>query len=329
MNIAIVGATGLVGRKMIQVLEERAFPLSELIPVASDRSEGAEIEAFGKLLKVTTPINALEKGVDIALFSAGASVSEYWAPIFAEKGCRVIDNSSFWRMDSSVKLIVPEVNRSVLTKSDMIIANPNCSTIQMVTALNKLNETLKLKQIIVSTYQSVSGSGIKGIEQLSAEREERESLYEKAYKYKIDLNVIPQIDSFTHNGFTKEEMKMINETHKIFNDNSIRISPTTVRVPVMGGHSESVYAVFQNHFSMEQVFSILKNTPGVELIEEGEEISYPMPLYCSESDSVFIGRVRRDLYCKNALNMWIVADNLRKGAATNAVQIAELILTLH
>lgn len=332
MRVAVAGATGLVGRKMASVLEERNFPVTEFIPVASERSAGSYVQFKGKNWKVLTPSQALELKPQIALFSAGATVSGDWAPIFANHGCHVIDNSSRWRMDKDVKLVVPEVNGTIVCKTDMLIANPNCSTIQMVAALNLLHKQFRLKRIVVSTYQSVTGSGTKGINQLQKERDQSygintsESAGEEAYKSPIDLNVIPQIDIFTENGYTKEEMKMINETRKIFQDDTISISATTVRVPVKGGHSESINAEFYKSFTMDHVLSLLKETPGTILTDNSEIPPYPMPLFAFDKDEVFVGRVRPDLDNPKAINMWVVADNLRKGAATNAVQIAELLL---
>ncbi len=327
MKIAVVGATGLVGTKMREVLQEQNFPVTEFIPVASSKSAGKKIEYAGKEWTVKTPEEAIAMKPQIALFSAGSDISGEWAPKFAAAGCRVVDNSSRWRMDPSVKLIVPEINGDTLTKEDMIIANPNCSTIQMVVALNLLHREYKLKRVIVSTYQSVTGSGVKGINQLREERGVRViGGGDKAYAHPIDMNLIPQIDLFTENGYTKEEMKMVNETRKIFADNTIAISATTVRVPVEGGHSESVNAEFEREFTMEDIFAILRKTPGTIFIESSDNPPYPMPLYAYGKDEVFVGRVREDLSCKMALNMWVVADNLRKGAATNAVQIAQLLL---
>jgi len=332
MKVAIVGATGLVGRKIAQILKERNFPITELIPVASQTSAGQIIEWKGKNYTVVTPQKAIEMRPNIALFSAGSEVSSEWAPKFAAIGCRVIDNSSCWRTTPSIKLIVPEVNGHIIEQSDMIIANPNCSTIQMVVALNLLHKEFRLKRIVVSTYQSVTGSGQKGIAQLNQERKTavqgraNSELQQKAYDWPIDLNVIPQIDSFLENGYTKEEMKMVNETHKIFSDLSIALSVTTVRVPVTGGHSESINAQFHKNFTIEEIISILHKTPGTTIITNEQNPPYPMPLYALDRDHVFIGRVRKDIFCPNTINMWVVADNLRKGAATNAVQIAELYL---
>ena len=324
MRVAVIGATGLVGRKMIEVLLERNFPVSQLIPAASESSAGKEILFKGKTVRVVTLKQALALRPQIALFSAGASVSQEWAPKFAAAGCKVIDNSSFWRMDPSVKLIVPEVNGNILDANDMIIANPNCSTIQMVVALNLLHEKYILKRIVVSTYQSVTGSGQRGIAQLGREREGKpQGSAVHAYKYPIDKNLIPQIDSFLENGYTKEEMKMINETQKIFDNKSIGVTATTVRVPVEGGHSESVNAIFQRSFNMEDVFETIRNSPGVILEDDIQKQAYPMPLFAYGKNEVFVGRVRKDFSAENGINLWIVADNLRKGAATNAVQIAE------
>ena len=324
MRVAVIGATGLVGRKIIEVLLERNFPVSQLIPAASESSAGKEILFKGKTVRVVTLKQALALRPQIALFSAGASVSQEWAPKFAAAGCKVIDNSSFWRMDPSVKLIVPEVNGNILDANDMIIANPNCSTIQMVVALNLLHEKYILKRIVVSTYQSVTGSGQRGIAQLGREREGKpQGSAVPAYKYPIDKNLIPQIDSFLENGYTKEEMKMINETQKIFDNKSIGVTATTVRVPVEGGHSESVNAIFQRSFNMEDVFETIRNSPGVILEDDIQKQAYPMPLFAYGKNEVFVGRVRKDFSAENGINLWIVADNLRKGAATNAVQIAE------
>lgn len=324
MRVAVIGATGLVGRKMIEVLLERNFPVSQLIPAASESSAGKEILFKGETVRVVTLKQALALRPQIALFSAGASVSQEWAPKFAAAGCKVIDNSSFWRMDPSVKLIVPEVNGNILDANDMIIANPNCSTIQMVVALNLLHEKYILKRIVVSTYQSVTGSGQRGIAQLGREREGKpQGSAVPAYKYPIDKNLIPQIDSFLENGYTKEEMKMINETQKIFDNKSIGVTATTVRVPVEGGHSESVNAIFERSFNMEDVFETIRNSPGVILEDDIQKQAYPMPLFAYGKDEVFVGRVRKDFSAENGINLWIVADNLRKGAATNAVQIAE------
>jgi aspartate-semialdehyde dehydrogenase len=327
MKIAVIGATGVVGRKILEVMQEREFPASLLIPAASARSAGETITWRGRQTEVMTIKQALDKKPDIALFSAGSEVSGTWAPLFASQGCKVIDNSSRWRTTEGIKLIVPEVNGNILRPEDMIIANPNCSTIQMVVALNLLHRTFKIKRIVVSTYQSVSGSGHKGISQLTQERNNQQiSPEDKAYEWPIDLNVIPQIGDPSTNGYTSEEMKMVNETQKIFDDYNIMVSPTTVRVPVTGGHSESINAEFHRDFEIEEVTELILRTPGVKLISDHDKPSCPMPLYCKEHDSVFAGRIRKDLSNPRALNMWVVADNLRKGAATNAVQIAQLLL---
>lgn len=324
MKIAVVGATGLVGTKMLEVLEERNFPLTDLIPVASEKSVGKEITFKGKQYKVHSMADAIAAKPQIALFSAGGSTSLEWAPKFAEAGITVIDNSSAWRMDDSKKLVVPEINSCQLSISDKIIANPNCSTIQMVVVLNPLHKKYKIKRVVVSTYQSVTGTGVKAVNQLMNERAGIEG--EMAYNYKIDLNVIPQIDVFTDNGYTKEEMKMVNETKKIMGDDSIRLTATTVRIPVIGGHSESINIEFENDFDIKDIFEMMINTKGVVLQDDVKNQVYPMPINAHNKDEVFVGRIRRDESQPNTLNMWIVSDNLRKGAATNAVQIAEYLL---
>jgi aspartate-semialdehyde dehydrogenase len=323
MKVAVVGATGLVGTKMIQVLEERNFPVTELIPVASEKSVGKEVSFKGKKYKVVNMQTAIDMKPSIALFSAGGSTSLEWAPAFAAAGITVIDNSSAWRMDPTKKLVVPEINATELSKEDKIIANPNCSTIQMVVALNPLHIKYKVKRVVVSTYQSVTGTGVKAVTQLMNERVGVEG--EMAYPYKIDLNVIPQIDVFTENDYTKEEMKMVNETKKIM-DNSIRVTATTVRIPVMGGHSESVNVEFEHEFDMNDVKELLKSGPGLILVDDVKNKKYPMPMDAHDKDEVFVGRLRRDETQPKTLNMWIVADNLRKGAATNAIQIAEYLV---
>jgi aspartate-semialdehyde dehydrogenase len=325
MKIAVVGATGLVGTVMLKVLEERNFPLTELIPVASEKSVGKEITFKGKQFKVVNIDTAIAMKPDIALFSAGGSTSLAHAPRFAEAGTTVIDNSSAWRMDPSKKLIVPEVNAYELSIDDKIIANPNCSTIQMVVALKPLHDKYRIKRVVVSTYQSVTGTGVKAVEQMM---NERNGIMDgpMAYPYQIDLNVIPQIDVFQENGYTKEEMKMILETRKIMGDDSIRVTATTVRIPVMGGHSESVNVEFENDFDVAEVKSLLEKTEGIIVVDDIANLKYPMPKDAHEKDEVFVGRIRRDESLPNTLNMWIVADNLRKGAATNAVQIAEFLL---
>mgnify|MGYP000727153178 CR=1 FL=1 len=324
MKIAVVGATGLVGTKMLEVLAERNFPLTDLILVASEKSVGKELEYNGKKYKICSMDDAIAAKPQIALFSAGGSTSIEWAPKFAEAGITVIDNSSAWRMDDSKKLIVPEINAQELKTTDKIIANPNCSTIQMVVALNPLHKKYKIKRIVVSTYQSVTGTGVKAVNQLMNERAGIEG--EMAYTYKIDLNVIPQIDVFTENGYTKEEMKLVNETKKIMSDDSIRVTATAVRIPVMGGHSESVNIEFENEFDLNDIFEIMKNTNGIVLQDDIANQLYPMPLTAHDKDAVFVGRIRRDESQPKTLNMWIVSDNLRKGAATNAVQIAEYLI---
>ncbi len=324
MKIAVVGATGLVGTKMLEVLSERNFPLTDLILVASEKSVGKEIKYKNKSYKVVSMQDAINLKPQIALFSAGGNTSLEWAPKFVEAGITVIDNSSAWRMDETKKLVVPEINAHTLLKTDKIIANPNCSTIQMVVALNPLHKKYKIKRVVVSTYQSVTGTGVKAVEQLMNERAGIAG--EMAYKYKIDLNVIPQIDVFTDNGYTKEEMKMVNETKKIMGDNNIKLTATTVRIPVMGGHSESVNIEFENEFDIKDIFEIMKTTEGIVLEDDIKNAIYPMPMNAHNKDAVFVGRIRRDESQNKTLNMWIVSDNLRKGAATNAVQIAEYLV---
>ncbi len=324
MKIAVVGATGLVGTKILEVLEERNFPVSELIPVASENSVGKSIVFKGKPYPVVGMTTAISMKPDIALFSAGGNTSLEWAPKFAEVGTTVIDNSSAWRMDPNKKLVVPEVNANVLSKTDKIIANPNCSTIQMVVVLKPLHDKYRIKRVVVSTYQSVTGTGKKAVDQLMNERAGISG--EKAYAYQIDLNLLPHIDVFTENGYTKEEMKMVNETKKILGDDSVLVSATAVRVPVIGGHSESVNIEFENPFTTDEVVSILKNSPGIVVQNNSFELEYPMPINAHNKDDVFVGRIRRDETRANTLNCWIVSDNLRKGAATNAVQIAEYLL---
>ncbi|MBK0383192.1 aspartate-semialdehyde dehydrogenase [Pedobacter sp. SD-b] len=324
MKVAVVGATGLVGTVMLKVLAERNFPVTELIPVASAKSKGKEIDFKGKKYKVVTVDEAIAMKPDVALFSAGGSTSTEQAPKFAAVGTTVIDNSSAWRMDPTKKLVVPEVNADVLTAEDKIIANPNCSTIQMVVALKPLHDEYKIKRVVVSTYQSVTGTGVKAVDQLMNERKGIKG--EMAYAYPIDLNVIPQIDVFQANGYTKEEMKMILETKKIMGDESIRVTATTVRIPVMGGHSEALNIEFEKDFDLAKVRELLAATSGVIVVDDPSNAKYPMPMDAHEKDEVFVGRIRRDESQVNTLNMWCVADNLRKGAATNAVQIAEYLL---
>jgi len=324
MKIAVVGATGLVGTKMLQVLAERNFPVTELIPVASEKSVGKEVEFKGAKYKVVSMTDAIAAKPAVAIFSAGGGTSLEWAPKFAAAGITVIDNSSAWRMDPSKPLIVPEINADVLTARDKIIANPNCSTIQMVVALNPLHKKYGIKRIVVSTYQSVTGTGVKAVTQLMNERNGIAG--ERAYKYPIDLNAIPQIDVFLDNGYTKEEMKMVNETKKILRDDSIRVTATTVRIPVVGGHSEAVNVEFEKDFDLNDMRSLLQSSPGVVVVDDPANQLYPMPMDAYEKDEVFVGRLRRDETQPNTLNMWVVSDNLRKGAATNAVQIAEYLL---
>jgi aspartate-semialdehyde dehydrogenase len=324
MKIAVVGATGLVGSKMLQILEERNFPVTELLPVASEKSIGKEVEFKGKKYKVVSAQEAIAAKPQLALFSAGGSTSLNLAPQFAAAGITVIDNSSAWRMDPDKKLIVPEVNAHVLSQEDKIIANPNCSTIQMVVVLKPLHEKYKIKRVVVSTYQSVTGTGVKAVTQLMNERGNVQG--DMAYKYRIDMNAIPHIDVFLDNGYTKEEMKMVNETKKIMGDDSIKVTATCVRIPVMGGHSESVNIEFENDFDLDEVKELLSNSSGVVVQDDVNNFVYPMPLTAHEKDESFVGRIRRDETQPNTLNCWIVSDNLRKGAATNAVQIAEYLL---
>jgi aspartate-semialdehyde dehydrogenase len=324
MKVAVVGATGLVGTKMLEVLAERNFPVTTLIPVASERSIGKEVAFKGKKYKIVSAIDAIAAKPDVALFSAGGGTSLEWAPKFAAAGITVIDNSSAWRMDPTKKLVVPELNADALTAADKIIANPNCSTIQMVVALNPLHKRYTVQRIVVSTYQSVTGTGVKAVTQLMNERKGIQG--EMAYKYPIDMNAIPQIDVFLDNGYTKEEMKLVNETKKIMRDDSIRITATTVRIPVMGGHSESVNIEFEKEFDLEEVRDLLGKAPGVVVVDDPANQRYPMPKDAHERDEVFVGRLRRDETQPRTLNMWVVSDNLRKGAATNAVQIAEYLL---
>jgi aspartate-semialdehyde dehydrogenase len=324
MRVAVVGATGMVGEVMLQVLAERNFPVTELIPVASEKSVGKEIEWKGSKYKVVGLETAVAMRPDIALFSAGGETSLAWAPKFAEAGTTVIDNSSAWRMDATKKLIVPEINASQLTKDDKIIANPNCSTIQMVLVLAPLHAKYKIKRVIVSTYQSITGTGVKAVQQLENEYVGVQG--EMAYKYPIHRNAIPQCDSFEANGYTKEEMKLVKETKKILSDNSIAVTATAVRVPIVGGHSEAVNIEFENDYEVNDIRSILQQTDGVVVQDDLDAFSYPMPLFAQGKDAVFVGRIRRDESQANSLNMWIVSDNLRKGAATNTIQIAEYLV---
>lgn len=324
MKIAIVGATGLVGSVMLKVLEERNFPMDELLLVASERSVGKEILFKNQLIKVISIPEAITQKPDIALFSAGGSVSLEWAPKFAQAGTTVIDNSSAWRMDLDKKLIVPEINANQLTKTDKIIANPNCSTIQMVMALAPLHKKYKMKRVVVSTYQSVSGTGVKAVEQL--ENEIAGIKGEMAYPYPIAKNAIPHCDVFEETGYTKEEMKLVRETQKILDDMTIAVTATAVRIPTAGGHSESVNIEFKNDFNLTDVRRLLSETDGVVVQDNTDVNNYPMPMYAHGKDDVFVGRIRRDMSQPNSLNMWIVSDNLRKGAATNTVQIAEYLV---
>ena len=324
MKIAVVGATGLVGTKILQILEERNFPLTELIPVATEKSIGQKVKYKGNEYLVLGMQTAISMKPDIALFSAGGSTSLEWAPRFAEVGTTVIDNSSAWRMDPNKKLIVPEVNANALTAKDKIIANPNCSAIQMVLVLKPLHLKYKIKRVVVSTYQSVTGTGKKAVDQLMNERNGISG--PMAYAYPIDLNLIPQIDVFTDNDYTKEEMKMVNETKKIMSDDNIKVTATAVRVPVMGGHSESVNIEFEHEFDLKELVHLLENSQGIVVQNNVANFEYPMPLNAHNKDAVFVGRIRRDESQANTLNCWIVSDNLRKGAATNAVQIAEYLI---
>lgn len=323
MKVAVVGATGMVGNVMLQVLEERNFPVTELIPVASEKSIGQTIVFKGKEYKVIGLAQAVSLKPDIALFSAGGSISTEWAPKFAQVGTIVVDNSSAWRMDPTKKLVIPEINADVLTKEDKIIANPNCSTIQMLVALSPLRK-YGIKRIIVSTYQSITGTGVKAVKQL--ENEYRNEKGEMAYHYPIHRNAIPHCDVFEPNGYTKEEMKLVRETKKIFGDDTIRVTATAVRIPVVGGHSESVNVEFEQNFDLTEVRKILSKAPGITLQDNTDTNTYPMPIYAQGKDDVFVGRIRRDESAPNSLNMWVVADNLRKGAATNTIQIAETLI---
>lgn len=325
MKIAVVGSTGLVGTKMLQVLAERNFPLTELIPVASERSVGKKIEFRGKEHTILGMEEGIRARPSIALFSCGGGTSLEWAPKFAEAGITVIDNSSAWRMDPGKPLVVPEINADVLTPEDRIIANPNCSTIQMVLTLNPLHKKYQVRRIVVSTYQSVTGTGVKAVTQLINERNGVAG--ERAYKYPIDLNAIPQVDVFLENGYTKEEMKMVNETRKILRDSSLLITATAVRIPVIGGHSESVNVEFVKEYDISELTELLRQTPGLVVTDDLPNQEYPMPMTAHERDEVFVGRIRRDETRPHCVNLWIVSDNLRKGAATNAVQIAEYLIS--
>ena len=324
MKIALVGATGMVGNVMLEVLAERNLPITELLLVASERSVGKEIPFKGKTLKVIGLETAVAAKPNIALFSAGGDTSLEWAPKFAAIGTVVIDNSSAWRMDPSKKLIVPEINGNELTSKDKIIANPNCSTIQMVMALAPLHKAYKIKRLVISTYQSITGTGVKAVEQLNNETQGKKGVM--AYPYPIHKNAIPHCDVFLENDYTKEEMKLVHETHKILGDDTMGITATAIRIPVVGGHSEAVNIEFENPFEISDIRKLLHNTPGVVVQDNPETNTYPMPIYAEGKDDVFIGRIRQDTSHPNAVNLWIVADNLRKGAATNTVQIAEYLI---
>ncbi|MCR5244997.1 MAG: aspartate-semialdehyde dehydrogenase [Bacteroidales bacterium] len=325
MKVAVVGATGLVGTRMLEVLQERNFPVDELIPVASAKSVGRTVRFAGKDWPVVDADTAIAARPALAIFSAGGSVSAELAPRFAAAGCRVVDNSSYWRMDPGKKLVVPEINGDVLTADDWIIANPNCSTIQMVLPLDPIHKVLGIKRIVVSTYQSVTGTGYKAIAQMNAERAGKVP-DPQVYPYPIDQNILPHIDVFMDNGYTKEEMKMVNETKKILRDEGIAVTATTVRVPVQGGHSESINIETREPFTIEQVRGLMASEPGVVVQDDPSRNIYPMPLYAWGKDEVFVGRIRRDFTVENGFNFWCVSDNIRKGAATNAVQIAQLLL---
>jgi aspartate-semialdehyde dehydrogenase len=324
MKLAVVGATGMVGEVMLKILSERNFPLTELIPVASERSVGKKIYYQGNSLEVLGLSTAVSMAPDVALFSAGGDTSLEWAPKFAEVGTVVIDNSSAWRMDPNKKLIIPEINSQILTKKDRIIANPNCSTIQMLMALAPLKNTYGINRIVVSTYQSITGTGIKAVQQL-----ENESLNvkgEMAYPYPIHQNALPHCDIFMDNGYTKEEMKLVNETHKILGDESIGITATAIRIPVVGGHSESINIQLKSEFQLDDIRKLLHESPGIVLQDNPDTNTYPMPIYAKGKDEVFVGRIRKDFSQENTINLWVVSDNLRKGAATNTIQIAEYLI---
>jgi aspartate-semialdehyde dehydrogenase len=321
MKTAIVGATGMVGRTMMKVLEERNFPVTELIPVASERSVGKELTFKGKGVKVVSVMEAIEAKPVFAIFSAGASTSKEWAPAFAANGTVVIDNSSAWRMDKDVPLVVPEINSHVIKKGDRIIANPNCSTIQMVMALAPLHRKYKIKRLVVATYQSVTGTGVKAVTQMENERAGIKG--EMAYHYQIDMNCFPHGGTFQSDGYTTEEQKLIDETRKIFEDQTIMVTATVVRIPVVGGHSEAVNVEFEKDFNIDDVRFLISQFPGNVVYDNPAEFKYPMPIMAHNRDDVFVGRIRRDLSKEKCLNLWIVSDNIRKGAATNAIQIAE------
>ena len=324
MKIAVVGATGMVGNVMLKVLEERNLPINKLLLVASERSVGTELIYQNKKIKVIGLNEALNAIPDIALFSAGGSTSLEWAPKFASLGTTVIDNSSAWRMEKDIKLIVPEINANLLSSEDKIIANPNCSTIQMVMALAPIHKKFKIKRLVISTYQSITGTGVKAVKQLKNEMSGTSG--ENAYPHQIHKNALPHCDIFLENNYTKEEMKLVHETHKILGDNKIAITATAVRIPVVGGHSESVNVEFENHFEINQIQNILSQTPGIEILDDPKKNKYPMPINAEGKDTVYVGRLRRDNSIPNGVNLWIVSDNLRKGAATNTIQIAEYLI---
>ncbi len=324
MKIAVVGATGMVGNVMLKVLEERNLPINKLLLVASERSVGTELIYQNKKIKVIGLNEALNAKPDIALFSAGGSTSLEWAPKFASLGTTVIDNSSAWRMEKDIKLIVPEINANLLSSEDKIIANPNCSTIQMVMALAPIHRKFKIKRLVISTYQSITGTGVKAVKQLKNEMSGTSG--ENAYPHQIHKNALPHCDIFLENNYTREEMKLVHETHKILGDNKIAITATAVRIPVVGGHSESVNVQFENHFEINQIQKILSQTPGIEILDDPKKNKYPMPINAEGKDTVYVGRIRRDNSIPNGVNLWIVSDNLRKGAATNTIQIAEYLI---
>jgi len=324
MKVAIIGVTGLVGKTLVQLLEERNFPVSELYPVASSGSAGGKITFGSRQFKIIEIKDALNLKPDLALFSAGSEISKEFAPQFSIMGTYVVDNSSAWRTDPTKKLIIPEINGNILEPTDYIIANPNCSTIQLLMVIHPLHQKYRVKRIVVSTYQSVTGSGLKAVTQMENERMGIKT--EQVYPHPIDKNCIPHIDEFEKNGYTREEIKMENESVKILNDNGVNLTATTVRVPIIGGHSESVNIEFAAPYQVRDVRSLLKNTPGLRVLDDPENNLYPMPLFCKDKDEVFVGRIRKDNSRENCLNLWIVADNLRKGAATNTIQIAEILL---
>nr|WP_314786013.1 aspartate-semialdehyde dehydrogenase [uncultured Capnocytophaga sp.] len=324
MRVAVVGVTGMVGNVMLEVLAEHKFPVTELIPVASEKSVGKKITFQGTEYTVIGLQQAVSLKPDLALFSAGATVSKEWAPKFAQVGTTVVDNSSAWRMDDTKKLVIPEINADVLTKEDKIIANPNCSTIQMLVALAPLQKKYGIKRVVVSTYQSITGTGVKAVRQL--ENEYKGEKGEMAYHYPIHRNVIPHCDVFEDNGYTKEEMKLVRETKKILRDDSIAVTATAVRIPVVGGHSEAVNVELKKDFNIDEVRALLAQSPGIKVQDNTDTNTYPMPLYAHGKDDVFVGRIRRDESQPNTLNLWVVADNLRKGAATNTIQIAEYLI---